>query len=110
MPAKKGERIESKYDGEKLRKLIEEGNDAKQIMSALGVSLPTLKAHQFKLIQEKKKYFEIPGMDTRTRSTRPTYKKGKILITSNMLGDITFEEGQKFNIKESDSGFVLEKV
>ncbi|MBF0515241.1 MAG: hypothetical protein HQK81_14435 [Desulfovibrionaceae bacterium] len=102
--------IVSKYDGEKLQKLIEEGNDAKQIMTVLGISLVTLKSHQFKLMNEKKAFFEIPGIDSRIRSTRPTYKKGKILITSNMLGDIKFDEGQKFNIQASDSGLVLEKV
>jgi hypothetical protein len=108
MPAKKGEKIEAKYDGEKLYALIKAGKSAKEIMAALDVlSMPTLKSHLFKLMQEKKEYLEIQGASTRTRSTSPVYRKGKIVLTANMLVGIEFEEGQKFTVKRTEDGLKL---
>ncbi|WP_243367375.1 hypothetical protein [Fundidesulfovibrio soli] len=108
MPAKKGERIEPKYDGEKLHALINEGKNEKEIMVALGVlSKPTLKNHLMKLMQEKKVYLEIPGATTRTRSSSPVYKKGRIVLSANMLAGMAFEEGQKFTVKKTEDGLKL---
>ena len=111
MPAKKGERIEPKYDGEKLYALIKDGKPANEIMAALGVqSLPTLKNHLLKLMQEKKEYLEIPGSSTRTRSSSPVFRSGKIVLTANMLTGIEFEEGQKFTVKKTEDGLKLKMV
>jgi len=108
MPAKKGERIEAKYDGEKLYALIKEGKSSKEIMAALGVlSAPTLKNHLLKLMQEKKEYLEIAGASTRTRSSSPVYRNGRIVLTANMLAGIGFQEGQKFIIKKTEDGLKL---
>lgn len=108
MPAKKGEKIEAKYDGEKLYALIKEGKNEREIMTELGVlSKPTLKNHLFKLIQEKKEFLEIAGASTRTRSSSPVYKKGRIMLSANMLAGITFEEGQKFSIEKTEDGLML---
>ena len=111
MPAKKGERIEAKYDGEKLYALIKEGKGAAEIMAALGVlSMPTLKNHLFKLMQEKKEFLEIVGSSTRTRTSSPVYRKGRIILTANMLAGIEFEEGQKFVVKKTEDGLKLKMV
>jgi hypothetical protein len=111
MPAVKGQKIEAKYDGEKLYALIKAGKNEAQIMTELGVqSKPTLKNHLLKLMTEKKEYLEIPGASTRTRSTSPVYRGGKIVITANMLGGIEFEEGQKFVIKKTEDGLKLKMV
>jgi hypothetical protein len=108
MPAVKGQKIEAKYDGEKLYALIQAGKNEREIMAELGVqSKPTLKNHLFKLIQEKKEFLAIPGSSTRTRSTSPVYKKGKIVLTANMLAGIEFEEGQKFVLKKTEDGLKL---
>jgi len=111
MPAVKGQKIEAKYNGEKLYALIKEGKDAKEIMAELGVlSMPTLKNHLMKLMQEKKEYLEIPGSSTRTRASAPVYKKGKIVLSANMLAGITFDEGQKFAVKRTEDGLKLKMV
>lgn len=111
MPAKKGEKIEPKYDGEKLYALIKEGKGAKEIMAALDVqSMPTLKNHLFKLMQEKKEYLEISGSSARSRSSSPVYRKGKIVLTPNMLAGIEFPEGQKFTVKKTEDGLKLKAV
>lgn len=111
MPAKKGEKVEAKYDGEKLYALIKEGKNEREIMAELGVlSKPTLKNHLFKLIQEKKEFLEIAGASTRTRSTSPVYRKGKIVLSENMLAGIEFEEGQKFVLKKTEDGLLLKTV
>jgi len=108
MPAKKGEKIEAKYDGGKLYALIKEGKPEGEIMAELGVvSKTTLKNHLFKLIQEKKEFLEIVGGSTRTRSSAPVYKKGRIMLTANMLAGIEFEEGQKFVVKKTEDGLKL---
>lgn len=111
MPAKKGEKIESKYDGGTLYELIKEGKDAKEIMTSLGIqSIPTLKNHLFRLMQEKKEFLEITGSSERTRSSSPTFKKGKIVLTTNMLLGIEFAEGQKFRVKKTADGLKLKMV
>jgi len=111
MPAKKGERIEAKYDGEQLYALIKQGRTAPEIMAALGVkSMPTLKNHLFKLMQEKKEFLEIAGGSGRTRSSSPVYRKGRIVLTANMLSGITFEEGQKFSVSATEEGLLLKKA
>lgn len=111
MPAKKGEKIEAKYDGEKLYALIKEGKTMPEIMVALGVlSKPTLKNHLLKLMNEKKEFLEIAGASTRTRSSSPVYKKGRIMLSANMLAGIEFEEGQKFSIEKIEDGLKLKMV
>lgn len=111
MPAKKGEKVESKYDGEKLYALIKEGKTEKEILADMGIqSKPTLKSHLFKLIQEKKEFLEIPGISERSRSSSPAFKKGKIVLTSNMLTGIEFPEGQKFKVKKTADGLKLKMV
>ena len=108
MPAVKGQKIEAKYDGDKLYSLIKEGKNEQEIMRELGVqSKPTLKNHLLKLMTEKKEYLEIPGASTRTRSSSPVYKKGRIVLTANMLAGIEFEEGQKFTVKKTEDGLKL---
>lgn len=108
MPAKKGERIEPKYDGEKLFALVKQGKNSQEIMAALGVqSLPTLKNHLFRLMQEKKEYLEIVGASSRTRSSSPVYRKGRIVLSANMLAGIEFAEGQKFTVKKTEDGLKL---
>lgn len=108
MPAVKGQKIEAKYDGEKLYSLIKEGKNEQEIMLELGVlSKPTLKNHLMKLMHEKKEYLEIPGASTRTRASSPVYKKGRIMITANMLAGVEFEEGQKFKLEKSEAGLTL---
>lgn len=108
MPAKKGEKIETKYDGEKLYALIKEGKNAKEIMAALGVkSMPTLKSHLYRLMNEKKEFLEIAGSSTRTRSSAPVYRKGRIILTANMLAGIEFAEGQKFIVHKAEDGLRL---
>lgn len=108
MPAVKGQKIEAKYDGEKLYALIKEEKTENEIMAELGVlSKPTLKNHLFKLMNEKKEFLEIAGASTRTRSSSPVYKKGRIVLTANMLAGIDFEEGQKFTVKKTEDGLKL---
>ena len=111
MVIQKGEKIEAKYNGEKMYALIKEGKNAPEIMAALGVmSMPTLKNHLFKLMQEKKEFLEIPGASTRTRSSAPAYRKGKIVLSANMLTGFEFEEGQKFVVKKTEDGLKLKKI
>lgn len=111
MPAVKGQKIEAKYDGDKLYALIKEGKSEIEIMSELGVqSKPTLKNHLFRLMNEKQEFLAITGASTRTRTSSPAYKKGKIVLTANMLSGITFEEGQKFTLKKTEDGLKLKMV
>ena len=108
MVAVKGQRIEAKYDGEKLYALIQENTPEKEIMAELGIqSKPTLKNHLMRLMHEKKEYLEIQGSSNRTRSSSPTLKSGKIVITANMLVGIELDEGQKFKLEKVEDGLLL---
>jgi vancomycin resistance protein YoaR len=111
MPAVKGQKIEAKYDGETLYALIKEGKTMSEIMATLGVkSKPTLMNHLMKLMQEKKEFLEIAGSGTRTRSTSPVCRGGKIVLSANMLKGIEIEEGQKFVLEKTEDGLKLKKI
>jgi len=111
MPAVKGQKIEAKYDGEKLYVLIKEGKEMPEIMATLGVkSKPTLMNHLMKLMQEKKEFLEIAGAATRTRASSPVYRGGKIILSANMLKGFEIEAGQKFVLKKTEDGLKLKMV
>lgn len=111
MPAVKGQKIEAKYDGEKLYVLIKEGKEMPEIMATMGVkSKSTLMNHLMKLMIEKKEFLEIEGSSARTRSTSPVYRGGKIVLSANMLKGIEFEEGQRFVLEKVDDGLKLKKI
>jgi len=77
-------------------------------MEELGIkSKPTFDSHVFKLMREKKTFFDIPGGSTRTRSSSPVYRGGKIVLSANMLKGFGFEEGQKFVLKKTEDGLKL---
>ena len=108
MVAVKGQKIEAKYDGEKLYALIKEGKAEKEIMTELGVqSKSTFNNHLLKLMKEKKEFYEIPGSSSRTRSSSPVYRGGKIVISANMLTGFEFADGQKFKLVKTDDGLKL---
>jgi len=108
MVIQKGEKIEAKYNGEKMYALIKEGKAENEIMAELGiVSKTTLKNHLFKLMNEKKEFLAIAEATTRTRSSAPVYKNGRMVLTANMLAGIEFEEGQKFTLKKTEDGLKL---
>ena len=111
MSAVKGQKVEAKYDGEKLYALIKEGRNMSEIMASLGVkSKPTLMNHLMKLMQQKKEFLEIKGSSTRTRSTSPVYRGGRIVLSANMLKGIEFEEGQKFVLEKGEDGLKLRMI
>ena len=108
MPIAQGKKIEDKFDGDKLYLLIKEGRTEKEIMTELGIkSKSTFNNHLIKIMREKNEVFVIKGSSTRTRSSSPVYRGGKIVITANMLTGITFAEGQKFSIEKTDEGLKL---
>lgn len=105
----KARRTKATYNPNKLRELILEGKTAPEIMAALGLSSVTFKAHTTKLMFEDKKFYEIPGMSTRSRSTRPSYRTNGILISKNMLEGLPFAQGDKFTIKVEEGNLILVK-
>lgn len=105
----KARKPKATYNANKLRELILEGKSAPEIKAALGLSAVTFKAHTTKLMYEDKKFYEIPGMSTRTRSTRPAYRANGIFISKNMLEGLPFAQGDKFTIKVEEGNLILVK-
>lgn len=105
--------FESTYNAAKLRELLNNGADARTIMEKLEIkSKQVLKQHCLKLIQEDKKYYDIPLL----------YEKGSskyVKVSSN--GDIKLSKstlraqgadvavGDSFTISVEDGKIILTK-
>ncbi len=103
----------SYYNGSKLKECIEKGMNAQQIMHSLDIkNKQTLEAHLLRLMQEQKKFYEIPGMaGSRTRNPKIS-SKGELKLSANMLENAgsTFKAGDCFVVEATGDGIVLRKI
>jgi len=102
---------ESKFDAVKLRALITEGKSAQQIMDALGVKKPMLKAYLARLMMLDEKFYKIAGMDGRAVSGSPVFKKTGLHLGATLLKNYGFGEGDAFRVSAPEAGkIVMEKI
>ena len=98
----------SKYDAQRLRDLINSGKNANEICTELGITKPTLKNYLFKLIQDDKEFYEIPGLGS--RMTQPKVTKNGLKFSLQKMEELGFSPGDKIRIQKQDDGkFFVEK-
>ena len=105
--------FESTYQADKLRELIKQGKNAREIMDTLDIkSKQVMKQHCLKLIQEDKVYYEIPGLyEKGTRNIKAT-PKGEIKIGPSVLksqgADVS--AGDEFYLTVDGDNIILSRV
>ena len=84
-----------RYNPDKLRNLICEGKNAKEIMKTLGISLWSLKEHLLLLQYQDKKYYEIKGLFDKEVEAKGfiTSEKEGLLFSDELLKHTGFKEG-----------------
>ena len=97
------------FDVSRLRSLVQSGASAPEIQAEMGLTVAAFRTQLTRLIMLDRKFYEVPGLAVRTRSTRPVYKKGGIKITPNMLRGLPFAEGDRFTLVVEDGRIILEK-
>lgn len=101
-----------KYNPDKLRSLISEGRNAKEIMKILGISLWSLKEHLLLLQFQDKKYYEIKGLfdnGVDTEEFRISEKDG-ILFSEELLRHTGFKEGDKCELIIEPDRIIIKKL
>jgi len=103
----------STYNGPKLKEAIEKGMNAQQIMNVLNIkNKQTLEAHILRLMQEEKRFYEVPGM-TGARSRSPKINaKGELKLSANMLANAgsPFGPGDQFVVEVDENAITLRKI
>ncbi len=99
-----------KYKPDKLRKLIQEGKTANEILDVLGISPWTLKEHLLMLQQRDKKAYEIEGLYDRDGEKRLSYVNEGIIFSSEMLRQTGFDAGDEFEMIVEPDRIILKKL
>ena len=101
-----------RYNPDKLRNLISEGKNAKEIMKTLGISLWSLKEHLLLLQYQDKKYYEIKGLFD--RGVEPEEfkisEKDGILFSEELLSHTGFKEGDKCELIIETDRIIIKKL
>lgn len=100
----------STYDANKLRRLIKEGKNAKEIMSELNIiHSQVLKHHLLKLCTTDQKYYEIQGLYQRRNRKAFVNAKGEIKLNMNNIdfGGNTFAPETEFDVAVTNNQIVL---
>ncbi len=101
----------TKYQPERLKKMISEGKTAREIMKELGVSPFTLKEHLLLLQRRDKQIYTIEGLFDDEEQHRRTikFRRGKILSPPT-LAEKKFKPGDAFEMEERDGRIILRKL
>ncbi len=100
----------STYDANKLRNLILEGKNAKEIMGELNIThSQVLKHHLLKLSTTDRKFYEIPGLYQRNNRKAFVNAKGEIkLRMANIdFGGNTFPPETEFDVTVTPTQITL---
>ena len=105
--------FESTYQADKLRELIKQGKNAREIMTTLDIkSKQVMKQHCLKLIQEDHQFYEIPGLYEKGTRNIKTTPKGEIKIGPSVLkaqgADV--QPGDEFFLTVDGDNIILSKV
>lgn len=87
------------------------GTSAQQIMDAFGLTKPMVKSSLARLVRLDRKFYKISGMEGRAVSGSPKIKKTGLHLSTTLLKNYGFKEGDEFRFSVREEGeIVLEKV
>jgi len=101
----------TRYQPDRLRRLIAEGKNAKQIIKELRISRHTLKEHLFLLQRDDQKYYEIPGLLEDEEAFRRIIKRRRgVIHPHGALGHSDFKPGEAYEMIEEEDRIILRKL
>lgn len=99
-----------RYDPDKLRKMIEEGKTAKEIIKEFKISPYTLWEHLVMLQELDKKVYFIEGLFDHGEKEKPKLETEGIVFSKEMLEKTGFEPGDAFEMKVEEDRIILRKI
>ena len=106
----KKKKTESKYDPALLRRLIQEGKNANDIMVAMEIGhKQILKHHILKLIATDKTYYEVPGLYEKNNRKAFVNSRGEIRFRMNNIdfGDMGLTPETEFDVTVEGNQIIL---
>lgn len=109
MPAKK------KVDGAKLIKMVADGTHQSEIMKEFNFNTAAqCKSHYLDALMKAGKAPEIKSgrAKTKTKVVKEAFvsKRGSVVISKGLIGEMGFAEGDKFVVRKTKSGISLRKI
>jgi competence protein ComGF len=101
------------YDPEKLRELIQDGKNAKEIMKELKISKYSLQEQLLMLqVEDKKLYIIKDLLDLKTEEEKKwtRYRKDGVIFSERMLRFTGFKPGDAFEMVVEEGRIILKKI
>lgn len=101
------------YAPDRLRRLIQEGKTAQEIMKEFKISRYTLQEHVLMLQRKDKTIYEIPGLletESPEVSKWKRYKNQGVIFSEKMLEATGFRPGDAFEMIVEDDRIILKKM
>ncbi|ACV68342.1 AbrB/MazE/SpoVT family DNA-binding domain-containing protein [Desulfohalobium retbaense] len=101
------------YDPDRLRRLIQEGKTAREIMKEMKISKYTLHEQVLMLQRRDKQIYEIPGLleaPCPEISKWKRYKKQGVIFSEKMLEASGFKPGTAFEMIVEEDRIILKKI
>ena len=99
-----------RYNPDKLRKMIEDGKDAREIMKEFKISPYTLQEHLVMLQNQDKKIYVINKLFEDTKEKETKVKKEGIIFSREMLEKTGFTPGDAFEMEVKEDRIILKKI
>jgi len=98
------------YRPDKLRKFIQDGKTADQIMKELSISSWSLREHLLLLQREDNTFYEIKGLHSDDWHTQPYQIQEGIVFSPKMLEKTGFNPGDEFEMIVEKDRIILKKI
>jgi hypothetical protein len=99
-----------RYNPDKLRKMIEDGKTAKEIIREFSISPYTLREHLTMLQELDKKVYIVKGLFDHSETEKPKIKKEGIVFSKKILEKTGFEPGDAFEMTVEKDRIILKKL
>jgi hypothetical protein len=98
-----------RYNPDRLREMIKDGKNAKEITKEFKISPYTLREHLMMLQDLDKKIYVIKGLFNYSQEREGKVKKEGIIFSKEMLEKTGFTPGDSFEMTVEDDKIVLKK-
>ena len=99
-----------RYNPDRLREMIDEGKNAREIMKEFKISPYTLWEHLTMLQEKDKKVYFIKGLFEDPDGEKPKVRPAGIVFTKEVLERTGFEPGDAFELVVEDGQIVLKRI
>ena len=104
------DRHPTRYNPDRLRKMIEDGRTAREIATGLGITPYRLREYLVMLQELDHKIYIVTGLFDYSETEKPEYRKEGIVFHQEVLEKIGFEPGDAFEMRASGNRIVLEMI